>query len=125
MAIGVPDLIPHEDLGPALAMNSVGINISRSLGPALGGVITASFGIAAPFLDQRREQSWINRRAVMVACANAARAYDKDRTERSTCLAAEGVAGGERRAPERSPGLPSFWPITPRLLQVDGPIRGS
>ena len=33
-------------------MNSVGINISRAIGPALGGVITASFGIAAPF--------WIN-----------------------------------------------------------------
>jgi hypothetical protein len=33
-------------------MNSVGINISRALGPALGGVITVSFGIAAPF--------WVN-----------------------------------------------------------------
>jgi predicted MFS family arabinose efflux permease len=48
----VPDLVPHEDLGPALAMNSVGVNISRALGPALGGIISASFGIAAPF--------WIN-----------------------------------------------------------------
>jgi len=48
----VPDLVPHEDLGPALAMNSVGVNISRALGPALGGVITAGFGIAAPF--------WVN-----------------------------------------------------------------
>jgi MFS family permease len=48
----VPDLVPHEDLGPALAMNSVGVNISRAVGPALGGVIMPSFGIAAPF--------WIN-----------------------------------------------------------------
>lgn len=49
----VPDLVPHEDLGPALAMNSVGVNISRALGPALGGVITAGFGIAAPFWSTR------------------------------------------------------------------------
>ena len=48
----VPDLVPREDLGPAVAMNSVGVNISRALGPALGGVITAGFGIAAPF--------WVN-----------------------------------------------------------------
>ena len=29
----VADLVPHEDLGPALAMNSVGVNISRAVGP--------------------------------------------------------------------------------------------
>jgi len=48
----VPMLVPREDLAPAVAANSVGINISRAVGPALGGVITAGLGIAAPF--------WIN-----------------------------------------------------------------
>ncbi len=48
----VPDLVPREDLPPAIAMNSVGVNISRAVGPALGGLLTAGFGIAAPF--------WIN-----------------------------------------------------------------
>src|SRR5205823_186065 len=48
----VPQLIPKQDLAPAVAANSVGINVSRAVGPALGGVIVASFGIAAPF--------WIN-----------------------------------------------------------------
>lgn len=45
----VPRLVPKEDLSSAIAANSVGINISRAVGPALAGVIIASLGIAAPF----------------------------------------------------------------------------
>jgi len=45
----VPQLVPKEDLATAVAANSVGVNISRAVGPALAGVIIAGFGIAAPF----------------------------------------------------------------------------
>ena len=45
----VPQLVPKPDLAPAVAANSVGINISRAVGPALAGVIIAGFGIASPF----------------------------------------------------------------------------
>ena len=48
----VPALVPRAELPAAIAMNSVGINVSRAVGPALGGVMTAAFGIAAPF--------WVN-----------------------------------------------------------------
>jgi MFS family permease len=48
----VPQLVPRVDLPPAVAMNSVGVNISRALGPAAAGVLTSGFGIAAPF--------WVN-----------------------------------------------------------------
>jgi predicted MFS family arabinose efflux permease len=48
----VPQLVPKSELPAAVAMNSVGINVSRAIGPALGGVLTAAFGIAAPF--------WVN-----------------------------------------------------------------
>jgi MFS family permease len=48
----VPQLVPREELPAAISLNSVGVNISRAIGPALGGAITASFGIAAPF--------WVN-----------------------------------------------------------------
>jgi len=48
----VPLLVPREELAHAVAANSVGINISRAIGPALGGVITTAAGVAAPF--------WIN-----------------------------------------------------------------
>ena len=47
-----PVLVPKSDLLPAIAANSVGFNIGRVIGPALGGTLTAAFGIAAPF--------WIN-----------------------------------------------------------------
>jgi predicted MFS family arabinose efflux permease len=45
----VPQLVPAQDLAPALAANSVGINISRAVGPALAGSIIGLAGIAAPF----------------------------------------------------------------------------
>jgi predicted MFS family arabinose efflux permease len=48
----VPELVPRPELPPAVAMNSVGMNVSRAVGPALGGVLTAAFGVAAPF--------WVN-----------------------------------------------------------------
>src|SRR5438067_1980655 len=48
----VPQLVPKQELPPAVAANSVGFNVSRAVGPALGGVIVAVAGIAAPF--------WIN-----------------------------------------------------------------
>jgi MFS family permease/quinol monooxygenase YgiN len=46
----VPRLVPREELASAVALNSVGINVSRAIGPALGGVVIAGLGIAWPFL---------------------------------------------------------------------------
>jgi MFS family permease len=45
----VPQLVPKQDLSPAVAANSVGVNVSRAVGPALGGLMVARVGIAAPF----------------------------------------------------------------------------
>jgi predicted MFS family arabinose efflux permease len=45
----VPNLVPRQNLAPAVAANSVGVNISRAVGPALGGLIIAGAGIAMPF----------------------------------------------------------------------------
>ncbi|SMD10885.1 Transmembrane secretion effector, partial [Fulvimarina manganoxydans] len=45
----VPQLVPREALKPAIALNSMGINISRAIGPALAGVLIAGIGLAAPF----------------------------------------------------------------------------
>jgi MFS family permease len=45
----VAQLVPKPDLPSAVAANSVGINVSRAIGPALGGVIIGVLGIAAPF----------------------------------------------------------------------------
>lgn len=45
-----PSLVPKEDLQPAVAANSIGINVSRAIGPALGGALLGVLGIAAPFV---------------------------------------------------------------------------
>lgn len=46
----VAQLVPKQDLSPAVAANSVGFNVSRAVGPALGCAIIAKASIAAPFL---------------------------------------------------------------------------
>src|SRR5215471_4158870 len=48
----VPQLVPRQHLQPAVALNSVGLNVSRAVGPALAGIIISAWGIAAPF--------WVN-----------------------------------------------------------------
>jgi MFS family permease len=45
----VPLLVPPPALTSAIAINSLGVNISRVIGPAITGVIIAGLGIAAPF----------------------------------------------------------------------------
>jgi MFS family permease len=45
----VPQLVPKQDLHPAVAANSVGVNVSRAVGPALAGIMVSRLGIAAPF----------------------------------------------------------------------------
>lgn len=46
----VGDMVPRTALPAAVALNSMGFNIARSLGPALGGLIVAAAGAAAAFL---------------------------------------------------------------------------
>ena len=45
----VGDIVGRERLGAAVLLNSVSFNLTRSLGPALGGAIVAAGGAAAAF----------------------------------------------------------------------------
>lgn len=40
----IPDLVPKHDLQAAVALNSMGMNISRAIGPAIAGAIVAASG---------------------------------------------------------------------------------
>jgi MFS family permease len=40
----VPDLVSKPELGAAVALNSLGVNISRAIGPALGGFLLSLAG---------------------------------------------------------------------------------
>ncbi len=46
----VGDMVPRPALPGAIALNSVGFNIARSVGPAIGGIIVAAAGAGAAFL---------------------------------------------------------------------------
>lgn len=46
----IPELVPREELQSAVALNSIAINIARSVGPAIAGVIVAAAGSGAVFL---------------------------------------------------------------------------
>lgn len=45
----VGDMVPRAELPGAVALNSMGFNIARSVGPAIGGAIVAAAGAATAF----------------------------------------------------------------------------
>ena len=45
----VSEFTPQDDLPQAIALNSMGFNLARSLGPAIGGALVAVFGAFAAF----------------------------------------------------------------------------
>ena len=46
----VPELVPRRELPQAISLNSAGFNLSRAVGPALGGAIVAAAGVGATFI---------------------------------------------------------------------------
>ncbi|KAI3593718.1 putative MFS-type transporter [Cupriavidus sp. U2] len=45
----VPELVPANTLRQAVALNGLGVNIARAIGPAMGGLLLAGFGAAATY----------------------------------------------------------------------------
>jgi len=45
-----PELVPRAELPKAVALNGIGLNLARAVGPALGGAIVAAAGAGAVFL---------------------------------------------------------------------------
>jgi len=46
----IPELVPREDLPSAVALGSVGFNLARAVGPALGGLAIAASGPGGAFV---------------------------------------------------------------------------
>ncbi|WP_284735571.1 MFS transporter [Dongia deserti] len=46
----VGEVVPRTELPAAVALNSLGFNLARTVGPAIGGLIVATFGSQAAFL---------------------------------------------------------------------------
>ncbi len=45
----LPEVVPREDLLPAIALNGIEFNLARAIGPALGGFLIAVAGVATTF----------------------------------------------------------------------------
>jgi MFS family permease len=56
-AATTPKLVPRARLAPAVALNSAGMNIARSVGPALGGIVVAKFGAPWAFAQNALNSS--------------------------------------------------------------------
>jgi len=71
-----PLQVPRRELDSAIAANSVGFNLSRAVGPALGGLVIAAFesprlsGFSASAMSElsRRSYGGVRHRRVRTAC---------------------------------------------------------
>jgi MFS family permease len=45
----IPELVPREEIEPAVSLGGISINAARAVGPALGGIVVAAAGPAATF----------------------------------------------------------------------------
>ena len=45
----LPELVPQDELMPAIALNGIEFNLARAVGPALGGFLIAVSGVATAF----------------------------------------------------------------------------
>ncbi len=45
----VPELVDRSQVRNAIALNSIGINVARAIGPALGGILLVSFGATVTY----------------------------------------------------------------------------
>ena len=97
----VPELVPLDEVPAAVALNSVGFNVARAAGPALGGLIVASAGPSAVFF--LNSASFV---AVMVVL------YRWPRPARESTLPAERIWGAVRA------GIRYAWyaPMLQRVL---------
>jgi MFS family permease len=121
----VPELVPRAEVGAAVSINSVGYNVARAVGPALGGLVVAAAGSGAVFL--LNAASFLG---VIVVF------YRWRRTPRKSVLPAERVVGAMRagwryvaHAPSiRSTlvrlslfmvGASAFWGLAPLFARQD------
>ncbi|TMA22265.1 MAG: MFS transporter, partial [Deltaproteobacteria bacterium] len=49
LAAIIPDLVPREEIQPAVSLNGISMNAARAAGPAIGGAVVAVAGSGATF----------------------------------------------------------------------------
>ena len=111
-----PMLVPESELDSAIAFNNAAYNLSRAIGPAIGGLAITAISIKLPVLGLCRDQSHPPRRAPLVARAaqgagDAAGRAAHQRDEHRPALRAEQSRPRRDADPGASPSFPSPAPI--------------
>ncbi len=104
----VPLLVPKPEIPGAIAAHGVGYNISRTVGPALGGLVIVNFGLVAPF--------WIFIAAnlAVIAALTWWRAPDR----RSASLPAERLSNAMRTGLRHAANNRLLWATLARTMAV-------
>ena len=55
----IPDLVPRDEVPEAVTLGAVALNVTRGVGPALGGVVVATIGSGGTFLLNAASLIWI------------------------------------------------------------------
>src|SRR5579862_1556488 len=79
----MPELVPKSELPAAIALNSMGFNLARAVGPALGGLVVAWIGAGAAFILNA-----ISFIAVLIVLYQWKRAPEHSSTSTETVVAA-------------------------------------
>ena len=98
------EMVGREDIGNAVALNSAMFNSARVIGPAVAGLVIGAVGVAAAFVDRRRQLPGRDRRAAGDARVRA----PPGRPDRATRVVRGGhdpAARGSRVRPD-DPGGP-------------------
>ncbi|HEY0524815.1 MAG TPA: MFS transporter [Stellaceae bacterium] len=124
----VGEFVPRAELAPAITLNSVGFNIARAVGPALGGVIVAAAGAEIAFL--LNALSYIG---LIVVLARWKRAVDAaPQRKRGRQRLGQALIEGARYAAETPPvrallvralafgvGAGAIWALLPLVAKQD------
>ena len=109
-------LVPKQDLDSAIAINNASYNVSRAIGPAIGGLAIAAFSIALAVLVFLRRQYRRPRRAALVARSAPG---EGDPSRRAPCQrAAHRPALRQKQSRHRLDAHPRrrLFPVRQRLL---------
>lgn len=101
----IPDLVPRDELPWAVALTSLGINLARAIGPAIGGVLVARSGPAPAF--------FLNALTFIIVMAVIWR-YREPPNPRDTL--SERLPGAIRAGMRYARGEPALWNILLRTF---------
>jgi MFS family permease len=131
----VGEFVPRGELAAAITLNSVGFNIARSVGPALGGIVVAAAGAETAFL--LNAVSYVGLIVVLARwrrAADAAAAQRKGPRERLGRAMLNGVRYAVETQPVRALliralafgiGAGAIWALLPLVAKHDlggGPL---